>query len=111
MISSSTEEVANILQCSAKQWNALEGGIGEDAEIIIDMKCPEKLTDIQLINGVGDFGTKRFSIFGSQNSTWPWTWIYTGELMEGRTEVCQIWNYWLSFYYIFRTQSAAAILH
>ena len=35
------------------------------------------------MNGFGDFGTKRFSLFGSRNMGGPWTALYTGELSQG----------------------------
>ena len=59
----------------------------EKAEIVIDMKCPIKLKEIQLVNGVGDFSSKDFSVLGSHNSNGPWSKLYTGELQEGRYEV------------------------
>ena len=76
-------------ECSDKVWNAPEGAVGEDAEIVIDMKCPIKLLQIQLKNGVGDFSTRDFSVFGSHSSSGPWSKVYTGELKEGATEVLQ----------------------
>ena len=73
-------------KCSGEVWNTAEGAINEDAEIEIDMECPFKLEEIQIINGVGDFSTKRFSVFGSLDSS-RWTWLYSGELQEGGFEV------------------------
>ena len=75
----------NVLECNNKQGNA---DVGEDAEIIIDMKCPIKLKESEIVNGIGDFGTNKFSIFGSYNSTGPWSKIYSGKLKESITEVC-----------------------
>ena len=79
---------ANIIEeCGKEPWIASEGAIGEDAKMVIDVKCPLKLQEVQLINGVGDFSTKSFSVFGSQDSTGPWSRLYKGELKEGRVEV------------------------
>ena len=64
-------------------WNAAEGSIEEDAELVIDMKCPIKLQEIQIINGDGDFSTKSFTVFGSVDSRGPWTWLYSGGIEEG----------------------------
>ena len=74
-------------ECGGGVWNAAEGAAEEDAEMVIDMKCPLQLQEIQVINGVGDFSTKRFTVFGSGDSRGPWTWLYSGGLEEGRVEV------------------------
>ena len=75
--SGSTEDAANVLECSDKDWT----NGGENAEMVIDLKCPEKLLDIQIINAEGDYRTNRFSILGSTNTT-AWTRVFTGELEE-----------------------------
>jgi hypothetical protein len=72
--------------CNREVWNAAEGAVEEDAEIVIDMKCPIKLQEIQIMNGVGDFSTKRFTVFGSGDSRGPWTWLYSGGVKEGRDD-------------------------
>ena len=78
----------NILEeCSEDVWNAAEGATGEDAEIIVDMKCPIKLQEIQAINGIGEFSSKGFSVMGSASNTGPWKRIHLGELEEVKEEV------------------------
>ena len=78
----------NILEeCSGYAWSADEGSSGKDAEIIVDIGCPTKLEEIQILNGVGDFSTKEFSVFGALSSNGPWKRIYKGELKEGKEEV------------------------
>ena len=88
IVNNDNTEINNILgKCSIGQWNAPEGALDDDAEIVIDMKCPIKMKELELINGGGDFSTNRFSLFGSHNSTGPWSWLFTGEIDEGRDEV------------------------
>ena len=92
VISSTNSEqgkaAVNIIgECSDEPWAAAEEATGENAHMVIDMKCPLKLQEIQLINGVGDFSTKSFSLFGSQESTGPWSRLYTGEMERSRIEV------------------------
>ena len=55
--------------------------------IVIDMKCPIKIKEVELINGAKDFTTKGFSLFGSHNITGPWSWLYTGEIINHSKEV------------------------
>ena len=54
---------------------------GENAEIVLDLKCPEKILEIQIVNAEGDFRTNRFSVYGSTNTT-DWTMVFKGELKE-----------------------------
>ena len=75
--SGSTEDAANVLECSDQAWT--DGG--ENAEMIIDLKCPEKLLEIQMMNAEGDYRTNSFSLYGSTNTT-AWTRVFTGELEE-----------------------------
>ena len=78
----------NILEeCSGDVWNAAEGATGKDASIVVDMKCPMKLQEVQFVNEVGDFGSRQFSVFGSSSSTGPWKSIYSGAAKEGREQV------------------------
>jgi hypothetical protein len=86
-ISKNAKESNVLEECSGDAWNADEGAIGEDAEMVIDMKCPHKLQEVQVINGVGDFSTRGFSVLGSTNSTGPWKKIYIGELEKRMDEV------------------------
>ena len=51
------------------------------------MKCPLKLQEIHVINGIGDFSTKRFSVFGGLKDTGPWDWLFTVELEQGSNQV------------------------
>ena len=74
-------------ECQNDGWNAPEGATGDDAEMVIDMGCPIKLQDISLINGVGKFSTKQFSVFASINSLGPWKILYSGDLGEVKNEV------------------------
>ena len=74
----------NILEsCNNDYWRPAAGKSGEEAEIIIDLKCPMRLEGFSMINGFGDFGTEKFALFGSRNSSGPWTELYRGELLEG----------------------------
>ena len=85
--SKSSEEINIFDECSQEEWNATEGALGNNAEIVIDLKCPIKLQEIQITNGIGDFSTKGFSIFGSQSSLGPWKRIFSGEMQKNRMEV------------------------
>ena len=88
MLSSSTLQVIpdgqNILEsCNNEYWRAPEGKTGEEADIIIDLKCPKQLETFSIMNGFGDFGTKNFSLLGSENLEGPWSELYKGELPQG----------------------------
>ena len=88
IINSKNSETPSILEkCDNAQWNAEEGAVKENAMIVIDVKCPIKMKKIEIINGAKEFSTKDFSVFGSHNSTGPWSWLYTGEIVEHSTEV------------------------
>jgi hypothetical protein len=69
--------------CNNDFWRAQNGKIGDEAEIIIDLKCPMRLETFSIMNGFGSFGTKEFSIFGSREKTGPWTELFRGELQQG----------------------------
>ena len=74
----------NILKsCNNEYWRAPAGKTGEEAEIIIDLKCPMLLESFSILNGFADFGIKEFSLFGSRDLSGPWTAVYSGELPQG----------------------------
>ena len=73
--------------CSTDIWKAPEGATGEEASIVIDMKCSIEFQKVEMINGIGDFITKGFSIFGSNNSKGPWRKLYMGEFDLSSSEV------------------------
>ena len=93
------EEAMNITEesCSNDYWKAPNGKTMEEAEIILDLKCPTRLETFSIMNGFGNFGTKKFSLWGARESGGPWTKLYTGELPQG-TEMTEevtcffIWN-------------------
>ena len=75
---------ANILEaCNNKYWKSPEGKTGKNAEIVIDLKCLTMLDSFSVVNGFGDFGTKQFSLHGSESIDGPWTDLYEGELIKG----------------------------
>ena len=74
-------------ECSDETWIAPEDTTQTAALFLIDMKCPMKLQEVQLRNSVGEFGTKTFSVFGSDNSAGPWELLYNGGLEQGSDEV------------------------
>ena len=109
VLSSSNLEVLpdgeNILEpCNNEYWRAPVGKTGDEAEIIIDMNCTVLLDTFSIMNGFQDFGTKKFSLFGSQNLTKPWTKLYTGELPSGSemTEKVRFFNQNNSILYMSR---------
>ena len=79
---------ANILEeCNEDLWNAPERALGEDAEFQLDMKCPFRLQEIQIINGNGEFKTNKFAVFVSNNRTGPWRKVIKSMLDEGGVKV------------------------
>ena len=78
-------EAKNITEdsCSNDYWRGPTGKTDEEAEIIIDLKCPMRLETFSIMNGFGNFGTKKYSILGSREVTGPWTELYKGELQQG----------------------------
>ena len=88
MITDENVEESDIFEgCSKAGWKAPEGATGDDAKIVIDMGCPLKLQDIQLMNGAGDFSTEGFSVFASNNERGPWNELYSGILENIVSEV------------------------
>ena len=74
----------NILDtCNNKYWKSPVGKTGENAELIIDLKCLTLLETFSVVNGFGDFGTKEFSLHGAQSMDGPWTILHEGELGRG----------------------------
>ena len=59
------------------------GKTGEEAEIIIDIKCPLRLETFSIMNGFGNFGTRKFSLFGSRRAEGPWTELFKGDISQG----------------------------
>ena len=77
-------EGENILEsCNNEFWRAANGKAGEEAEMIVDLKCTTQIESFSIINGFGDFGTKKYTLFGSENLEGPWTEIHSGELPQG----------------------------
>ena len=88
IVNSKGNKEANLFDvCNEDAWTAPEGSVGKDAEIVLDMKCPIKLHQIQVTNGAGDFSTKGFTVSGSHSKTGPWSKLYTGEMELGDVEV------------------------
>ena len=78
-----TEGEKILTLCDNEYWRAPHGKVGEEAEIIIDMKCPVLLESFSILNGFGDFGIKDFSLFGSRKLNGPWTRLFSGKLPQG----------------------------
>lgn len=70
-------------ECSEEAWTT----VGKEAALIIDVGCPLKLQEIQIINGVKDFSTKRFSVLGGEQNNGPWSFLFTGELEQVISQV------------------------
>ena len=93
-MSSNNEEDESILEhCSDHSWTAKPKDGGSDSEIVLDMKCPMKLQEIQLDNNDGKFGTKEFSVFSSMLETGPWVNLFKGEMEAGTNQVCHNISY------------------
>ena len=82
-------------------WEGTKENDREDAELIMDMKCPIELQEIQLINGFGAFQIKEFDVYGSHNSSGPWNMLLEGTLDPDSVEVKYLIfilsSYFLSF--------------
>jgi hypothetical protein len=98
--------------CNNEYWRAPTGKTGEDAEIIIDLKCPTRLDSFSIMNGFGDFGIKEYALMGSQRLDGPWTELYVGELPPGLEMTEEVINYshFLSYLNILRKLSVARVL-
>ena len=70
-------------RCNNEHWRAPSGKTGDDAAIIVDLKCPVRLETFSIMNGFGDFGVHHFSLLGSKSVEGPWTELYNGELPHG----------------------------
>ena len=83
-----TKGIPDILNASAENmWKAAVGSKGIDAELVVDMKCPMKLLNIEMINGEGDFGIREFSVHGSKELDGPWKILHQSKLDEGGLKV------------------------
>ena len=69
--------------CTNEAWRAPVGETGEAAELIFDLKCPKELETFTIMNAFGDFGTRKFTLYGSKELTGPWNELFKGELNEG----------------------------
>ena len=70
-------------------WTGLEGGAGEDSQLIIDLGCFTTIETIELRNLNMDHGTKKFSLYLSQAKDGDWTELYTGTLTLDNIQVCR----------------------
>jgi hypothetical protein len=98
--------------CNNEYWRAPAGKTGEDAEIIIDLKCPTRLDSFSIMNGFGDFGIKQYTMIGSQKLDGPWTELYSGELPPGleMTEEVIIYTHLISYFLFLRILTVARLL-
>lgn len=69
--------------CTNEAWRAPVRETGEAAELIFDLKCPKELETFTIMNAFGDFGTQKFTLYGSKELTGPWNELFKGELKEG----------------------------
>ena len=69
------------------QWIAPEGAVDDDASLILNLGCPQKITSVLIKNLRSDLGgTKEFSIYIGNNLVGPWELMGTGEINQ--TETC-----------------------
>ena len=61
-------------------WNAPEGSLGGEAELIIDLGCTTLIDTIELRNLNTKQGTKDFSLYVGQTEEGDWTELYSGNL-------------------------------
>ena len=66
--------------CNDELWM-----LGGEKEIILDLQCPILLESFAIINGFGDFGVKKISLYGAKELEGPWTQLYEGNLPEGNS--------------------------
>ena len=97
------DEAQNIFKsCNNNFLKTKKGKTGEEAEIIIDLKCPVRLERFSIINGFGNFGTKKFILFGARNISSKWKQLYAGELLIGNEmteEVSHVFKTLYLFHY------------
>ena len=63
-----------------KFWRSPLGKNGSEAEIILDITFDKRIEKMNIRNGFGDFGTKRFSLWGSPTLSSPWTHLSDWDL-------------------------------
>ena len=74
----------NILEsCNNDMWKAPIGKTGDDAEIIIDIKCPIMLETFTVRNGFSNFGINKATMIGSPNIEGPWIEMFAGDFQHG----------------------------
>ena len=87
LVTTNNNEDASFLldECNTGLWKSKKEDIKEDASILIDMKCPLKLQELQMINGDSEYSIKEFSIFGSNSRKGPWSKLQSDKLKQGKT--------------------------
>ena len=71
----------------SSEWLAPEGAVDDDAELILNLGCPQILTVVQIKNlkrGLG--GTKKITLYAGNDLTGPWKFMTSAELNQ--TEGC-----------------------
>ena len=98
--------------CNNYYWRAPLEKTGEEAEIIVDLKCSTRLDSFSIMNGFGDFGIKKYSLTGARTLEGPWTELYRGELRPGveMTEEVTKYQYPRLLYFFCRISNAVKVL-
>ena len=64
-------------------WVAPKGSIDDDANLIVDLVCPQKISSVILKNlATGSGGTKAYSIYLGYSLEGPWNLVTMGKLNE-----------------------------
>ena len=83
-MSSTSTAGTNILEpCDNQYWRSPPGKTGEEAELVLDLKCTSILDSFSIINGFESFGIKTVTLFGARDEKGPWNELYQGDVAMG----------------------------
>ena len=69
------------------QWVAPEGAVDDDAALILDLGCPQRITSVLIKNLRGDIGgTKEYTVYIAHDMAGPWEFMGIGEI--NKTDTC-----------------------
>lgn len=70
------------------EWIAPNGAVDDDAALVLDIICPQKITTVLVKNLLaGQGGTKEYTIYIGSDLDGPWELMHTGEMNQ--TDSCQ----------------------
>ena len=84
ILDSSSAKASDILsECNKETFELQE----QVKSILVDMKCPLKLTEVKIQNSPDGYKIGNFSVSASSSKDGPWDLIFTDKLKENTEQV------------------------